>query len=97
MTMISGIHYPRTNRCIEMDLIGFLLIGLIAGWIATNFMRGSGMGLAGNLVIGVVGAFVGGFLFRLIGFAAVGLIGKLITATVGAVVLLYVVQVLKKA
>jgi uncharacterized membrane protein YeaQ/YmgE (transglycosylase-associated protein family) len=95
--MISGIHYPRTNRCIEMDLIGFLLIGLIAGWIATNFMRGSGMGLAGNLVIGVVGAFVGGFLFRLIGFAAVGLIGKLITATVGAVVLLYVVQVLKKA
>jgi len=41
-----------------MDLIGFLLIGLIAGWIATQFMRGSSMGLAGNLVIGVVGAFV---------------------------------------
>lgn len=80
-----------------MDLIGFLLIGLIAGWIATQFMRGSSMGLAGNLVIGVIGAFVGGFLFRLIGLAAVGLIGKLITATVGAVVLLYVVQVLKKA
>jgi len=55
------------------------------------------MGLVGNLVIGVVGAFVGGFLFRLIGFAAVGLIGKLITATVGAVVLLYVVRLLKKA
>ncbi|MDQ5909165.1 MAG: hypothetical protein QG599_1259 [Pseudomonadota bacterium] len=80
-----------------MDLIGFLLIGLIAGWIATNFMRGSGMGLAGNLVIGVIGAFVGGFLFRLVGFAAVGLIGHLMTATVGAMVLLYVVQVLKKA
>jgi uncharacterized membrane protein YeaQ/YmgE (transglycosylase-associated protein family) len=80
-----------------MDLIGFLLIGLIAGWIATNFMRGSGMGLVGNLVIGVIGAFVGGFLFRLMGFAAVGLIGHLITATVGAIVLLYAVQVLKKA
>lgn len=80
-----------------MDLIGFLLIGLIAGWIATNFMRGSGMGLAGNLVISVIGAFVGGFLFRLVGFSAVGLIGHLITATVGAMVLLYVVQVLKKA
>jgi uncharacterized membrane protein YeaQ/YmgE (transglycosylase-associated protein family) len=80
-----------------MDLIGFLLIGLIAGWIATQFMRGSSMGLVGNMVIGVIGAFVGGFLFRLIGLAAVGLIGKLITATVGAVVLLYVVQVLKKA
>ncbi|HOB62944.1 MAG TPA: GlsB/YeaQ/YmgE family stress response membrane protein [Candidatus Competibacteraceae bacterium] len=80
-----------------MDLIGFLLIGLIAGWIATNFMRGSGMGLGGNLVIGVIGAFVGGFLFRLIGFAAVGLIGHLVTAVVGAVVLLYVVQILKRA
>lgn len=80
-----------------MDLIGFLLIGLIAGWIANQFMRGGSMGLGGNLVIGVVGAFVGGFLFRLIGLAAVGLLGKLITATVGAVVLLYVVRVLKKA
>ncbi|MER2528343.1 MAG: GlsB/YeaQ/YmgE family stress response membrane protein [Candidatus Competibacter denitrificans] len=80
-----------------MELIGFLLIGLAAGWIATQFMRGGSMGLVGNLVIGVVGAFVGGFLFRLIGFAAVGLIGHLITATVGAVVLLYAVGVLKKS
>ena len=59
-----------------MELIGFLLIGLIAGWIATTFIRGSGMGLVGNLVIGVIGAFVGGFLFRLLGFSAVGLIGQ---------------------
>lgn len=80
-----------------MEIIGFLLIGAIAGWIATQFMRGGSMGLAGNLVIGVIGAVVGGFLFRLLGFAAVGLIGKLITATVGAIVLLYVVQVFKKA
>jgi uncharacterized membrane protein YeaQ/YmgE (transglycosylase-associated protein family) len=80
-----------------MDLLGFLLIGLIAGWIATNLMRGSGLGLGGNLVVGVIGAFIGGFLFRLLGFAAVGLLGTLITATVGAMVLLYVVQVLKKA
>ena len=79
------------------ELIGFLLIGLIAGWIATTFMRGSGMGLGGNLVVGVIGAFVGGFLFRLIGFVAVGLIGHLITATVGAIALLYVVRILKKA
>ncbi|MFZ1492307.1 MAG: GlsB/YeaQ/YmgE family stress response membrane protein [Candidatus Competibacter denitrificans] len=80
-----------------MELIGFLLIGLAAGWLASIYMRGSSMGLVGNLVIGVVGAFVGGFLFRLIGFAAVGLIGKIITATVGAVVLLYAVGVLKKS
>jgi uncharacterized membrane protein YeaQ/YmgE (transglycosylase-associated protein family) len=80
-----------------MDLLGFLLIGLVAGWIATHLMRGSGLGLGGNLVVGVIGAFIGGFLFRLLGFVAVGLVGTLITATVGAMVLLYVVQVLKKA
>lgn len=80
-----------------MYLIRFLLIGLIAGWVATTFMRGGGLGLGGNLVVGVIGAYVGGFLFRLIGFAAVGLIGHLITAIVGAIVLLYVVRVLKKA
>ncbi len=79
-----------------MALIGFLCIGLIAGWIATQWMRGSSMGLVGNLVIGVIGAFIGGFLFRLVGFAAVGLLGHLITATVGAVVLLYSAQILKK-
>ena len=75
-----------------MDFIGFLLIGLVAGWIATQFMRGGSLGLLGNLAVGVVGAFIGGILFRLLGFAAVGLIGKLITAVVGAVVLLYVVK-----
>lgn len=80
-----------------MDFIGFLLIGLVAGWIATQFMRGGSLGLLGNLAVGVVGAFIGGILFRLLGFAAVGLIGKLITAVVGAVVLLYVVQHWKKS
>ncbi len=78
-----------------MDLIGFLLIGLIAGWIATQFMRGGSLGLLGNLAVGVVGAVIGGLLFRLMGFAAVGLIGKLITATVGAIVLLYMTRLWK--
>jgi uncharacterized membrane protein YeaQ/YmgE (transglycosylase-associated protein family) len=95
--MMVLIYNATHSGRISMDLIGFLLIGLIAGWIATHFMRGSDMGLAGNLVVGVVGSLVGGFLFRLLGFAAVGLIGKLITATVGAMVLLYVVRVLKQA
>jgi uncharacterized membrane protein YeaQ/YmgE (transglycosylase-associated protein family) len=80
-----------------MSLIGFLLIGLVAGWLASTFMRGGSLGLVGNLAIGVVGAFIGGFLFRLLGLAAVGTIGQLITATVGAVVLLYLVRLFKQA
>lgn len=80
-----------------MSLIGFLLIGLVAGWLASNFMRGGSLGLVGNLAVGVVGAFIGGLLFRLLGLAAVGMIGQLITATVGAVVLLYLVRLFKQA
>ncbi len=80
-----------------MGLIGFLIIGLIAGWLAGLIMKGKGAGLIMNLVVGVIGAFVGGFLFRLVGLSAHGFIGSLITATVGAVVLLFVVGLLKKA
>ena len=74
-----------------MALIWFLLIGLAAGWLAGEIMK-SKRGLAGNLVVGVVGAFIGGFLGRLVGLSAHGLIGSLIMATIGAVVLLWAIE-----
>ena len=73
-----------------MDIILFLLLGALAGWIAGKIMKGSGFGIIGNIVVGVIGAFIGGFLFRLVGLAAYGLIGSLITAVVGAIVLIWV-------
>jgi uncharacterized membrane protein YeaQ/YmgE (transglycosylase-associated protein family) len=78
-------------------MIGFLIIGLIAGWLAGRLMKGEGFGLLGNLVLGVVGAFVGGFALRLVGFAAVGFIGELVTATLGAIILIYLGRVLRKS
>lgn len=78
-------------------MIGFLIIGLIAGWLAGLLMKGEGFGLLGNLVLGVVGAFVGGFALRLFGFAAIGLIAELITATLGAVILIALGRVLRRA
>lgn len=78
-----------------MYIIWFLLIGLIAGWLAGKITKGSGFGVAGDIGLGVVGAFVGGFLFRLVGLSAGGTIGTLIMATVGAVVLVYIVRALK--
>lgn len=75
-----------------LELIYFLLIGLAAGWLAGQFMKGRGFGLVGNLVVGVIGAVLGGFLFRLVGLAATGLLGTLISATVGAIVLLFLLQ-----
>lgn len=80
-----------------MHLLWFLLIGLVAGWLAGIVMKGRGFGLIGNLVVGVIGAFVGGFLLDLIGFHAYGLLGSLLSAFLGAVVLLWIVGILKKA
>lgn len=80
-----------------MHVLWFLLVGLVAGWLAGLLTKGSGFGVLGNMAIGVVGAFIGGFLFRLIGLSAVSSVGSVIVATIGAVVLLVVVQALKKA
>ena len=74
-----------------MKLIFFLIIGLAAGWLAGEIMK-SKRGLLANLGIGVVGAFIGGFLGNLVGLAATGLIGSLILATIGAVVLLWIIS-----
>lgn len=75
-----------------LDFIYFLLIGLIAGWLAGTLMKGRSLSLVGNLVVGVIGAILGGFLFRLVGFVSIGLLANLISATVGAIVLLLILQ-----
>ncbi|MGB0716200.1 MAG: GlsB/YeaQ/YmgE family stress response membrane protein [Phycisphaerae bacterium] len=80
-----------------MSFIGFLLIGLCAGWLASQFVKGSGSGLVANMIIGVIGAMVGGFLFDAVGLSASGTIGNLICATVGAVVLLVLLRAIRKA
>ncbi len=80
-----------------MGLISFLVIGLVAGWLAGQIMKGKGFGLVGNIIVGVIGAVLGGLLFGLLGLSASGTIGSLVTATVGAVVLLAAVARLKKA
>lgn len=79
-----------------MNFILFLIIGAIAGWLAGKIMKGRGFGILGNMVVGVVGAFIGGMLFRAVGLASYGLIGSLITATFGAVVLLFLIGLIKK-
>ena len=79
-----------------MGFILWLLIGAVAGWIAGLIMKGGGFGLLGNIVVGIVGGLLGGFLFGLLGFSSGGLIGSLITAVVGAVVLLWIVGLVKK-
>lgn len=79
-----------------MNLIVFLIIGAIAGWLAGKLMKGRGFGVFGNIIVGVIGAVIGGFIFDLLGISANGFIGSIITATIGAGILLYLVRILKK-
>lgn len=80
-----------------MNFIWFLLIGAAAGFLAGKVMKGKGFGVLGNIIVGVIGGFLGGWLFGFLGLSAGGgLIGSLITAFIGAVVLLFVVGLVKK-
>jgi uncharacterized membrane protein YeaQ/YmgE (transglycosylase-associated protein family) len=80
-----------------MNFLWFIIIGIAAGWLAGQLMKGGGFGLVGDLVIGVIGAFIGGWLFGALGISAGGLIGSLVTATIGAVVLLFLIRLIKRA
>lgn len=76
-----------------MSLLAFLVVGLIAGWLAGMIMRGGGMGLIGDIVVGGIGAVIGGYIFSALGVnSGDSWIGWILTALVGAVVLLFVVN-----
>ena len=78
-------------------LLWVIIIGILAGWIAGKIMHGKGFGLLGDLVVGVVGSLLGSFIFGLLGLGAYGLIGRLVVAVVGAVILLWLIRLIKKA
>ncbi len=77
-------------------MIGTIVLGLIAGWIAGLVMRGSGFGVIADILIGLVGAVVGRWIFSFIGASAHGRIGYLTMSVVGAIVLIAIVHALKR-
>jgi uncharacterized membrane protein YeaQ/YmgE (transglycosylase-associated protein family) len=78
-------------------LIAWLVVGLIAGWLAGQFMKGGGYGLVGDIVLGIVGAFIGGFIFSvLLPGSSVGLIGSIVVAFIGAVILIALARALTR-
>jgi len=80
-----------------MEFLYFLLIGLAAGWLAGQIMKTSQGGWVFDLVLGVIGAILGGWLFSVVGiFPGGGLVGSLITATLGAMILIFLLRVMKK-
>ena len=81
-----------------MQFVWFILIGLVAGWLAGTLMKGGGFGVIGDIVVGVLGALLGGFLFSSLGLSSGGgLLGSIIVATIGAIVLILLLRLIKRA
>ena len=74
------------------SLIGWVLIGLLAGWLAGKVSRGSGFGCLANVILGLIGAVLGGWIFRELGIGGGGFFYSLAAATVGAVVLVSIAR-----
>ena len=80
------------------SFIWFILIGLVAGWLAGQVMKGGGYGVLGDIIIGVIGALLGGWLFGKLGiWPGGGLIGSLIVAFLGACILIWLLRMIKRA
>jgi uncharacterized membrane protein YeaQ/YmgE (transglycosylase-associated protein family) len=92
----SQKYYTRRKNMTVESLIVFLVIGLVAGWLAGLIWKGGGFGLVWNLIIGVVGSFIGGFIFRYLGIAYTGWIASIIAAVVGALILLAIVNLFRR-
>jgi uncharacterized membrane protein YeaQ/YmgE (transglycosylase-associated protein family) len=77
-------------------LLILLIIGAIAGWLAGVLVKGYGFGLIGNIVIGVIGAFIGAWLLPQLGFGIGGLLGQIVSATIGAIILLFLIGLVRR-
>jgi uncharacterized membrane protein YeaQ/YmgE (transglycosylase-associated protein family) len=81
-----------------MGILSWIIVGLVAGWLAGVVMKGGGYGVVVDIVLGVLGAIVGGWLFGVLGiYPGGGLFGSIIVAFVGAVVLVWVTRLIKRA
>jgi uncharacterized membrane protein YeaQ/YmgE (transglycosylase-associated protein family) len=88
----------KKEAAIMGGLIYWVVVGLIAGWVAGKVMKGGGYGVLVDIVLGILGGVVGGWVFGLLGLGpAHGLIGSIIVSFVGAVILVWIVRQLKKA
>jgi uncharacterized membrane protein YeaQ/YmgE (transglycosylase-associated protein family) len=92
--------YPKQHqreREEKMGLIWSLIVGLIAGWLAGQVMKGGGYGVLVDIILGLLGGVIGGFVLGLIGLHAGGLIGEIVVSFIGAVILVWISRQLKKA
>lgn len=96
ITMIYFASLQQRGVFVEVETHGFIwwiVIGLVAGWIAGHLTRGRGFGCLVDIILGLIGAVLGGWIFTRLGIAAFGFFGSLAAATVGAVLLVAIARV----
>jgi uncharacterized membrane protein YeaQ/YmgE (transglycosylase-associated protein family) len=96
---MTGMRRHQGENLMALEsLIILVIVGAIAGWLAGMIVKGVGFGLVGNIVVGIVGAFIGGWLLSRIGlYIGGGIIADIINATIGAVILLVIIGLVKRA
>ncbi len=77
-------------------IIIWLVVGAVAGWLAGQIVKGHGFGLIGNIVVGIVGAFLAGWLLPGLGLGLTGIVGSIIYAAIGAIILLFLIGLFKR-
>ena len=81
-----------------MELLVFLIVGAVAGWLAGQLVKGGGYGLIGDIIVGIVGSYIAGFLFPRLGISlGAGIVGEIISAAIGAIILLVVIRAVKRS
>ena len=81
-----------------MGFIEFIVVGLIAGWLAGKVMKGGGYGVLVDIILGILGGVLGGWLFGMLGiWPGGGIVGSLIVAFIGAVILVWITRLIKRA
>jgi uncharacterized membrane protein YeaQ/YmgE (transglycosylase-associated protein family) len=99
MDVMAATQFLALETPTTVGWIGFIIIGGIAGWLASKIVKGTGSGILVDIVVGVIGGFLGGFILERLGFNVAG--GRhwftFFTALLGAVILLWVVRLLRGA
>lgn len=81
-----------------MEFVWFIIVGLVAGWLAGVIMKGGGFGVIGDIIVGIIGALIGGWLFSTMGVSTGGgLLGAIIVALIGAIILIVLLRLIKRA
>jgi uncharacterized membrane protein YeaQ/YmgE (transglycosylase-associated protein family) len=81
----------------EMHILIWIIVGILAGWLTGLVMKGRGYGLLGDLVIGLLGGLIGGWLFGLVGLAPTSWLGQVLVSFIGGVVLVAIARLLRRA